>query len=221
MSESTISLQGYGSIHVVPDVTRIEVTISNHFSDYKKAYSQGAENTSWISRILEYNNKPASLAKNIRFDVSEHRVPIYDDDDHILEYEVKGYDLIQKIRIDLPIDNILVNNIIRGIGKYIPGAEVSVSYTLLDMRPVQLKLLALAVSDAREKADIMANAVGCKLGKVLSIEYGRADVTVMSQTRQIHSNDEAKASTASSLDITPDDLIMSDTATLVFELINP
>lgn len=220
MNESTISLQGKGAIHVVPDVTRLEITISGHFPDYKKAYEQGKENSSWIVKILEFNKKPGTLAKNIRFDVSEHRVPVYDDDDHIIEYQVKGYNLRQVVKIDLPMDNVLVNKIIRGVGKFIPGAEASVNYTLQDMRPSQLKMLARAVSDARDKAKIMAEAVGCVLGKVIKIEYGRADISIISQARHIHSNAEAKASTADSLDITPDDLVMSDTVDVIFELIN-
>lgn len=142
MSRPTITLQGKGAIHVVPDVTRVEITIGGHFPDNKSAYAQGKYNSSWITKILEYNHKPGTLAKNIHFDVSEHRVPVYDDDGHILEYKVKGYNLRQIVKIDLPMDNVLVNNIIRGVGKFISGAQVNVNYTLQDMRPSQLKLLA-------------------------------------------------------------------------------
>ena len=43
MSESTISVQGKGAIHVVPDVTRLEVTIEQWFENYPKAYEQAKE----------------------------------------------------------------------------------------------------------------------------------------------------------------------------------
>lgn len=129
--------------------------------------------------------------------------------------------LEQGIKIDLPINNILVNNIVKGIGKFIPSAQINISYTLQDERPSQMKMLARAVSDAKEKAAIMAEAVGCKLGKVISIDYRFQNTHVMSQARYIHSNSEAKASTPQSLEITPDDLVMSDTADVTFELINP
>lgn len=220
MERFRISLQGTGSIHVVPDVTRLEIRISGHFPDYSKAYASGRENTSWIAKILVFNKKPGNLAKNIRFDVEEHRVPVYDDDGSVLEYTADGYDLKQEVKVDLPIDNVLVNNIIRGVGKFVQGAEISVNYTLRDMRPSQLKMLGRAVSDAREKAQIMAEAAGCKLGKVVSIDYDRCDISVSSQARYIHSNAEAKASTAGALDITPDDLVLSDRVDVVFELVN-
>lgn len=221
MSETTISVQGKSAIHVVPDVTRLEVTISGHFENYTAAYAQGQENSSWMVKILEYNKKPGTLAKTIRFEVSEHTKPKHDKFGHVEEWLLDGYDLKQVIKIDLPMDKVLVNNIIRGIGKFIKGAEASVNYTLQDMRPSQMKMLERAVTDARDKAEKMAKALGCTLGKVVSVRYGRGDIHVMSQARYIHSNAEAKASTADSLNITPEDLVMSDTADVVFELINP
>lgn len=221
MNESTISIEGKGAIHVVPDVTRLEVTISGHFDSYAAAYAQGKENSSWMVKILEYNKKPGKLAKTIKFEVSEHTKPKHDKFGHVEEWLLDGYDLRQIIKIDLPMNNVLVNNIIRGIGKFITGAEASVNYTLQDMRPSQLKMLERAVTDARDKAEKMAKALGCSLGKVISVRYGHGDIHVMSQARYIHSNAEAKASTADSLAITPDDLVMSDTADVVFELVNP
>ena len=66
MEISRISVQGKGAIHVVPDVTRLEVTIEQWFSDYGKAFAQAKENSSWMVKILEYNKKPGSLAKTVK-----------------------------------------------------------------------------------------------------------------------------------------------------------
>ncbi len=67
----------------------------------------------------------------------------------------------------------------------------------------------------------MAKAVGCYLGKVENINYRYSNVSVYSQARNIHDSKEAFASTADSLDITPEDLVMSDTVDVTFELVNP
>lgn len=42
--ESTISVDGRGSIHVVPDVTRLEVCVESVFVTYEDAYKQAREN---------------------------------------------------------------------------------------------------------------------------------------------------------------------------------
>ncbi|MCH5214940.1 MAG: SIMPL domain-containing protein [Muribaculaceae bacterium] len=221
MSKATIKVQGKGAIHVVPDVTRVEVTIEQWFANHSAAYAQAKENSSWMVKILEFNKKPGKLAKTVRFDIEDYTENLYDDDDNYIGKKKNGFMLDQRIKIDLPVDNVLVNNIVKGVGKFIPNAQIKIGYTLQDERPSQMKMLARAVSDARDKAQVMAEAVGCKVGKVLDVEYGYSNVHVYSQARNIHSNSEAKASTASSLDITPEDLVMSDTAQVTFELINP
>lgn len=221
MSNSKISLQGKGAIHVVPDVTRLTICIDYRGADYNAAYNRGKENSEWIRKILEYNKKPGSLAKSIFFDVSEHTRSILDDDGDVVDVVVEGYDLRQRIKIDLPIDNVLVNNIVRGVGKFIPNAEVQIGFTVQDPRPDELKMLKRAVSDAKEKAAIMAEAAGAKLGKVLEINYNFSHIETYSQARNIHSNAEAQASTSDALDITPDDMVISDRVEVVFEITTP
>ena len=46
-----INVQGNGSIHVVPDVTRLEVTIESVFQNYDAAYKQAKENAQWMGQI--------------------------------------------------------------------------------------------------------------------------------------------------------------------------
>lgn len=217
MNESTIKVVGTGYVHVVPDVTRLDINIRRVFDTYKDAYNCAKENTSWMVKILEYNKQPGSLAKTIQLDISDNMVNQYKGSNYI-GTKKEGYLLKQEIKVDLGIDNELVNNVVRGVGKFIDSAQISIGYTQQDPRPTQLKILARAVKDAHEKAAIMAEAAGCELGEVQSIEYGEREVHIYSQAREIHSNAEAKASTASSLDITPDDLVVSDNVHVVWKL---
>lgn len=218
---NTISVTGKGSIHVVPDVTRVETTVRGWFKTYAEAYAQAKENSSWFVKILEYNHKSGKLAKTIRFDITDHHDPKYDEDGDVVGHIKNGFDMVQCVKIDLGIDNKLLNNIVRGIGKFIKGAQVSIGYTVQDPRPHQLKMIARAASDAKEKAEIMVKALGCELGDVETINYREAGISVYSQARNIHSTEEAKSSTVDSLDITPDDLVMSDTVDVIFQIINP
>ena len=221
METPKISIQGKGSIHVVPDVTRITISINHHGKTYKEVYAKGKENSEWIRKILEFNKKPGNLAKSLYFDVSEHTINVYDDEGsgEIVDVVKDGFDLSQRVKIDLPINNVLVNNIVRGVGKFIPNAQVSIGFIVQDLRPYQLKMLKRAVGDAKEKAEIMAEAAGSKLGKVLEIDYNFSHIDTYSQARNIHSTEEAKESTADALDITPDDMVISDRVDVVFELI--
>ena len=64
----------------------------------------------------------------------------------------------------------------------------------------------------------MAEAAGRELGEVKCIEYGEMEVHIYSQAREIHCADEAKSCTPNSLEITPDDLVVSDNVHVIWNL---
>ena len=61
METSKISVQGKGSVHIVPDVTRLQVIIDRWFIDYKKAYEQAKENSSWMVKC-QYHSSGTNVA---------------------------------------------------------------------------------------------------------------------------------------------------------------
>ena len=215
----TIFVQGKGSIHIVPDIIRLEVMVESVFVDYETAYKQARENTQWMGKILEYNHLNKKLAKTIHFDITDHLIDEYDENDHYIGNIKDGFELSQRFKIDLGINNELLNKIVRGVGKFIKGAQIKIGYTIKDSRPYQLKIMERAVRDAYEKAEIMATAAGCKLGEVNSITYGKQDLMFHSQARHIHSNKEAMACDANSLNIEPDDMVMSDNVDVSWNLV--
>ena len=76
--ERTITVTGRGAIHVVPDVTRLQVSISSRFETYQDAYDRARENFTQIVKILEYNKKPGKPAKTIRMDISDFEKSVTD-----------------------------------------------------------------------------------------------------------------------------------------------
>lgn len=217
--QNTISVMGRGSVHVVPDVTRLEISIDRVYENYEEAYQKAKENTTWICDILEINGLSGKMAKTTRMDISEHTHSKYDANGHHIGYVADGYTLNQKVRIDLGMDNVLLNKLVRGIGKFVEGTDINIGHTVKDPRPSQLRMLEKAVKDAKEKAEIMATALGCQLGNVVKVDYGYHEVHVYAEARNIHGNGEAQFCTSDSLDITPEDLSVNDTVQVEFELI--
>jgi len=208
--EKKITVTGRGSVHVVPDITRLTTSVGGHFETYEEAYDEAQLRLSWFPKILEYNKLSGKLAKTIRFDVSVATKSEYDKAGHYVGQIFDGYDIDIKVKIDIGMNTKLLNNIVRGIGKFIPGAEISIGYTTKDPRPSQLLMLERAVKDSHDKAEIMAKAAGLTLGEAVNITYNHEDVHIYSEARNIHSNAEAMACTSDSLDVTPDDLSVSD-----------
>jgi len=215
----TIKVTGRGTVHVTPDVTRLEVNITGVFKTYAAAYAQARENSMWLVKVLEYNKLSGKQAKTLCLDISDHQQQVYDDFGNYKETIKNGFDLEQRIKIDLGIDNVLLNKVVRGIGKFIKGAQIAIGYTVKDASKPQLLMLERAVTDSKGKAQIMAIAAQCALGEVITIEYGDWNMHVYSQARNIHSSQEAMACSTDSLEITPDDLAVSDTVEVTWQLL--
>lgn len=213
-------MTGKGAIHVVPDVTRVELTLQSIHDTYEDAYAQAKSNTERLSQIMKEVALDVTLPKTIRLDIDKRTQNEYDKFGNFKSKKFIGFELDHKVRIDLGMDNVLLNNIIKRIGKMLKQAEISIGYTVRDPRPSQLKMLERAVKDAKEKASIMAKACDCKLGLVKEINYSVQELHVYSQARMIHGADEALCCNEESLDITPEDLAVSDDVTVVWYLSN-
>lgn len=220
MEENLIRVTGSGNIHVEPDVTRIELSLTSLHDTYEDAYKQAKNDTDKLRKIMEELKLDAKLPKTIRFDIAKKTKNEYDDDGHFEREIFLGFELDHCIKIDLGMDRVLLNSVVRLIGRELKQAEISIGYTVKDPRPVQLKLLERAVKDAKEKATIMAKASGSKLGAVKHIDYSVHELYVYSQARNIHNADEAMCCEAASLDITPDDKAMSDNVTIEWYLLS-
>ncbi len=218
MEENMIRVTGTGAIHVVPDVTRIKLSLVSLHDSYEEAYSQAKSDTDKLRKIMEELKLDAELPKTKSLDIDKKTKNDYDRNGHYVGDIFLGFELDHQIKIDLGMDNVLLNTLVRAIGKNLKQAEINIGYTVKDPRPTQLKMLERAVKDAKEKAAIMAKASGCRLGAVNHIDYSVHEIQIYSQARNIHGADEAASCEASSLDITPDDLAVSDTVTVVWHL---
>lgn len=218
MCGRTITVTGRGTVHVVPDVTRVQITIKGLRQEYSDCYELAKENNQMLSRIMEGLGLDLKLPKTTNLDIDKHEHNVYDKFGHFDHSEFDGYMLSQHIKIDLGMNTELLGKLVQSVGRNLTDAEISIGYTVKDSRPAQIRMLEKAVKDAKEKAGVMAAAADCELGDVASINYSWQELNVYSQAREIHNCEEAKACLSDSLDITPDDLAASDDVTVVWTL---
>ena len=190
-AEKLITVTGRGNIHVLPDVTRVEVKIDSIFKNYDTAYQMAEANLKDIGEVMEKCKLSKQLPKTVRFSIEKHYHNVYDKGHYTGEQEFDGYNLTQVIRINLDMDNVLLTKVVRGLGENLTDVEIEIGYTVKDPRPHQLKMLERAVKDATEKAKIMATAAGCTLGLVKNIDYSEHEIHIYSQARTLNCAEEA------------------------------
>ena len=166
-----IKVSGSAIIKVAPDTMRIRIEVNEHFESNESAYEQAKCNSLQVLDALKNVELDESLAKTIRFDISEDSKPIYEKGRWV-GYKKNGYDLHQLYYIDLPADNKEVNYIVKFCTENIPYAEIKLESYVSEPRRHKLEAISLAVKDAKEKAEIIAASLGCRLGSIVEVNYG-------------------------------------------------
>ena len=170
----TIKVLGQGEVKFSPDVTRVSVEIESRHKTHQAAFDAGVKNTNHIKDILAEHGLDRELAKSTRFDVSKHEVNKKVEKGQ-WEWVVIGYDIKQSFIIELEMGCPQLTALISQIGREISGVEVELGFAVKDAESAKLKVIEAAVKDAQRKAEVMAAALGKKLGDVSSVTYGDSD----------------------------------------------
>lgn len=170
----TIKVMGQGEMKFAPDVTRVSVDIDALHSTYQEAFEAGAKNTNHIKDILAEHGFDRDLAKTSRFDVSMHRVHKKVERGE-WQWVVRGYKIKQTFIIELEMGCPQLTSLLDQIGREMSGVEIELGFAVSDTDSARLKVIEAAVKDAQRKAEVMATALGKKLGDVSSVRYGNLD----------------------------------------------
>ena len=167
----TIKVMGQGEMKFAPDVTRVSVDIDALHTTYQEAFEAGAKNTNHIKDILAEHGLDRDLAKTSRFDVNMHRVHKKVERGE-WQWIVRGYKIRQSFLIELEMGYPQLTSLLDQIGREMAGVEIELGFAVSNTEDARLKVIEDAVKDAQKKAEVMATALGKKLGDVSSVRYG-------------------------------------------------
>ena len=217
--KNIIKVAGTAKVNVKPDTHRIRMEIRRTFKSNDVAYETGKKNLILINNVLKSHNLEPELAKTTYFDVSENEKRAFDEKGRYIGYEKNGYYLCQYVYIDIPMDNKLINELSKEIAETVPYVEINLDTYLSNRREHKLKAMELAVADAKEKAEILANALNCSLGAILEINYGCDD-----SPRYYGVYDACEVGALPSgapLEITGEDEEITEGVHIIWELVKP
>ena len=167
LADSTITVQGVGIVHVDADRVSFSIGVREVASDVMTA--QGAVNEK-IADVID-----AMKALGIEDDaISTNGIGIYPN------YNYDSMDGSEIITGYTAYNNISVTvKDVANSGKYIDAAFAAgansldyVEFSAADIAEASDRALALAVSNATDKAQVLAEAAGLELGEVLEVREG-------------------------------------------------
>ncbi len=216
----TIRVTGKGQIKVHPDMTRITMTLSGLYKEYDETLRRSSEDTEALKDVLSGFGFSRSDLKTLNFNVdTEHES--YRDKNNDYKQRFVGYRFSHVLKVEFESDNDRLGRILYALAKCSVKPEFRISYTVKNPEAAKNLLLGKAVADAKEKASVLTQAGGVTLKEIQSIDYSWGEIDF--EYRPMRGDlmmDCYKLPQAKSynLDIEPDDIDVSDTVTVIWEI---
>lgn len=215
----TITVKGTGKLSVKPDLIAIFMSLETLDKEYDKAMELASEKINLLNQAFEKIGFNKDNIKTTNFNVRTEYENVRDESGKYKNI-FKGYACIHNLKVEFDFDTKKLAKVLSTISSCIAKPELSISFTIKDTSAVNQELLLLASKNAKEKAEILCQSSGVKLGNLVSIDYNLIDLNIFANTNyKVESRCMAKAeSYLSNIEIEPDDINVNDTATFVWEI---
>jgi len=171
MGPATISITGEGEVTAVPDIGEFNFSVATHGKDATTAQEESATK---INAILAYLGENEVEKEDVKTENYNLR-PKYRYEQKICEAgqfcpreQVQdGFDVNQTVRVKVrDVDN--SGTLIAGVGDLGATNISSLQFTIDDTDVLKEKARELAIAEAKEKAQILANDLGVRLVRIVS-----------------------------------------------------
>ena len=208
-----------GRVSTAPDYVVISMSLEAHEQDYEATMELAAKKIEQLNTSLEEIGFEKKSVKTTNFNV---RTDYEREKDRNGNYKsvFNGYICSHRLKVEFDFDTKRLAQTLYAISRCLAQPELSISFTVKDPSAVNKELLKSATINAKEKAQILCEASGVELGQLLTIDYNWGELNIVSHTDYML-EEKCMAMPVGGLadmDIEPDDIDVSDTATFVWEI---
>ena len=213
----TITVKGAGVGSFRPDCIRITIELKAVDADYSLAMELANVQTEELQKaVSEAKIKPEELkTTNLNVRTEYETVP---DGNGGWKQEQTGYCCSHQMVLELPLDLGLLSDVLRNVSDCNACPECRIAFALCDPRAAEERLLCDAASNALERAEILANASGCQLGELQSIDYRLGSLDAVSNTG-FGLEDGLHLRAAKFPSFTPEDIHLTEDVAFTWELL--
>ena len=214
----TIRVTGKGQIRLRPDMTRIAITLEGIYHEYSEALQHSAQDTESLRDILSNFGFERSELRTLNFKVDVENEGY--NKGGFYKQRFLGYKFLHQMKVEFESDNERLGKILYALAHCPVNPKLKLSYTLKDQEAAKNELLGKAVTDAKKKAAVLTQAAGVELKDIQSIDYswGQIDFEVRPMSCDMLTADETLRARSYDVDIEPNDIVVSDTVTVVWEI---
>lgn len=205
-AERTIQVTGQGVLRLAPDLVRLTLSVSAADSDFAQAVRAAEESGARVKEALERSGAAQVRAAGVRTE------PLYETvtENGASVRRQTGYTATRRLRAELSADPALLAQVLTALADSGASPALSAEYALQNEAALRGELLALAVRDARSRAEAMAAAAGVKLGDVRTVLSGQQGAFPVVRAMAMRTNDIS--------DLSPEEIAIAEEVTMTFDI---
>lgn len=218
--ERTIKVTGKGRIAVKPDQIRLTIELSGCTKEYEDCVHLSTLQTASIKDEFEKLGFQKESLKTTYFNV-DTKYESYRDKNNDYKTRLEGYEFKHHMKIEFDADNGMLGKVLYSLAHSEVKPEFRFGYCVKDIEASKNELLGNAVKDSMEKARVLADASGVKLGEIVMIDYSWGELDMYVEPMGINRMmlaEPCSCEDAYDMDVEPDDIDVTDTVTVVWKI---
>lgn len=216
----TITVKGVGSVSAKPDYITLSMAVESTDKVYDIALQKASQQIALLQAAASQNRFEDGSLKTTDFHVTTEYENVKDRNGNYRR-DFVGYRCTYQLKLSFELDGLRLAQTLSSISASGAKPELSIAFTVKDPSKVSRALLESASQNAKEKAEVLCQCMGVKLGQLMSIDYNWGEVNIFSRTRyEIEDGimPLMAASECSVPEIEPDDIDVRDTVTFIWEI---
>lgn len=168
----TLTVTGRGTATADADLVVLRFGVSGRDSSYSASVEELNRSVEALRADLEASGVERDRLKTTGFDVRpDTRYDRDRDEDIFLAYVAS-----HRLRLELPFDEDVLNDVLARVARSASEASVTVSFGVSDREALRRAAMRAAVADAIESARVLADASGATLREMVRIDYSHIEV---------------------------------------------
>ena len=213
----TITVKGYGKLSLAPDLCVVSLTLKALDPVYDKTMEKAAKQLASLQGALAGVGFDKKELKTSAFRVYTEQESRRDENGNYASVFV-GYGCTQEIELSFGFDTGRLSQVLSAVTESVSDPGMNISFRVKDTEAAVGELLAAAVKDAKKKAQVLADAADVPLGKILQIEYGKAEHDFSSRTEYAMDRKCMAMNVGAAMSVTPENVELTENVTLVWEI---
>ena len=169
----TIRVTGTARLSLRPDVTVVTMTLQGTAPEYSEALNRASRDAQTLQDVLERLHFKREDLKTISFFVNTEYESY--EESGVWKQRFAGYRFEHILKVSFDSESERLGEVLTALANAAVSPMLQISYSVKDPESAKKTLLARAVADAGEKAQILAQAAGAELKELRSVAHTSGD----------------------------------------------